>query len=762
MGNANGIRAGAAYIELFADDSALVRGLKGAQSKLKQFDQAVGAIGKNLLKFGAILAAPFVAGTKTFGDLEQALAGLKNKVSPDDFNKIKESINGIGERTGTGAEEIVGVMTELGAKGFTVANGMTATAESILKFAKVAGVDATQAVTIVTQAVDSFKESGATAAHVMELISQSATAGQTSISNVADAFSAARTVFSQGGATADTLATSIAVLADSGIHGAEAGGALANIFSSVLAPGKRALSVMQAYGISVRDAAGDALPFSQIISQLGSKLNALNPAEKGIALKKLFGGDGVKAGQILLNGGAAAFKDIADKMNGSKSVAEKYATIVDTLYGVLARLKSVAEQVSNAIGEAIAGPVRIAAEALLKIVKVVRDFAAANKTLILTVAAVAFGVVTIGAAFTGFALIASVLGAIVANITALLPVIGLVLGGITAALSGPLVPILLLATAVTGLALIIGTEIGKAIGVFDILAIEFNIVKNIAVKAFGGIVNALKAGDIQLAARILWAGLKVIFLEGADTIQGIFFSLFNQIKVSGFGFGNVLVAVAFGIGSAFAIVCDYVGIFFKNMFDNVLINALNFQTGMLAVAYGMAVAFGTVADQIKIASKMAANISEVSKIERGSKKGNTEYSDTFEKKRKSFQGNFQDNLKGGDNADPLGIKTLLKGAQGELSGLIGQATAESADAASKATPGAPRDPVKQQADRAAGIPQALKEKKFESLQTFNSDIAGRIGVGGTTDAKEQNKLLSKIADNGDKTNALLAENEGYE
>jgi alanyl-tRNA synthetase len=43
MANASGIRAGRAFVELFADDSKLVRGLHLAEKKLKAFEQKASA-----------------------------------------------------------------------------------------------------------------------------------------------------------------------------------------------------------------------------------------------------------------------------------------------------------------------------------------------------------------------------------------------------------------------------------------------------------------------------------------------------------------------------------------------------------------------------------------------------------------------------------------------------------------------------------------------------------------------------------------------
>jgi hypothetical protein len=59
--SAQGIRAGRAYVELFADDSKLMRALKLAETKLKAFGDAVTAMGRKMLAAGTAIVAPLLA-----------------------------------------------------------------------------------------------------------------------------------------------------------------------------------------------------------------------------------------------------------------------------------------------------------------------------------------------------------------------------------------------------------------------------------------------------------------------------------------------------------------------------------------------------------------------------------------------------------------------------------------------------------------------------------------------------------------------------
>ena len=64
--NTHGIRAGRAYVELFADASKLARGLKLAERQLRDFGGRVQGLGLRLASVGGAVLAPMGLATRTF------------------------------------------------------------------------------------------------------------------------------------------------------------------------------------------------------------------------------------------------------------------------------------------------------------------------------------------------------------------------------------------------------------------------------------------------------------------------------------------------------------------------------------------------------------------------------------------------------------------------------------------------------------------------------------------------------------------------
>ena len=79
MADAKGVRAGSAYVELLADDSALQKGLKKAEQSVKQFGVSVGKIGAGLAGIGAAITAPLIAATNTFAESGAALLHMSER-----------------------------------------------------------------------------------------------------------------------------------------------------------------------------------------------------------------------------------------------------------------------------------------------------------------------------------------------------------------------------------------------------------------------------------------------------------------------------------------------------------------------------------------------------------------------------------------------------------------------------------------------------------------------------------------------------------
>ena len=79
MASAKGIRAGRAFVELFADDSKLVRGLRRAEKRLKAFGDRIRNLGLKIAGLGTAMLAPMLGAAKAFGSMGDQVAKMAKR-----------------------------------------------------------------------------------------------------------------------------------------------------------------------------------------------------------------------------------------------------------------------------------------------------------------------------------------------------------------------------------------------------------------------------------------------------------------------------------------------------------------------------------------------------------------------------------------------------------------------------------------------------------------------------------------------------------
>ncbi|MGH7202526.1 MAG: phage tail tape measure protein, partial [Planctomycetaceae bacterium] len=109
MATAGGIRAGRAFVELFADDSKLVRGLDAAKKRLQAFGASVRAIGMKMVAAGALVAGPLSLAVKAASDMEETMNKF-NVVFGDNAAAMKEWGDEFAGQIGRSKKQIAGFL----------------------------------------------------------------------------------------------------------------------------------------------------------------------------------------------------------------------------------------------------------------------------------------------------------------------------------------------------------------------------------------------------------------------------------------------------------------------------------------------------------------------------------------------------------------------------------------------------------------------------------------------------------------------------
>ena len=182
----------------------------------------------------------------------------------------------------------------------------------------------------------------------------------------------------------------------------------------------------------------------------------------------------------------------------------------DALGDSISLLNQVIKRNVSLVGAALAPSFERWNMQMAQISKQIGQFIKANQSLIVTVSTVGFALVAAGTAIVTLGTVIWGLGQTIAAVSA---IIGLIQGAFLLLLT----PLGLVAIGFVGMTTAMGAwgDAAKmASGMFSGL---LETVQETA-KGMG---DALKAGDIHLAAEILWAGIKLEFIKGSQFVMGV-------------------------------------------------------------------------------------------------------------------------------------------------------------------------------------------------------------------------------------------------
>lgn len=240
---------------------------------------------------------------------------------------------------GISAGNAADALSQLAKGGLSARNAMDAL-RGTLQLASAGELDAATAAGFITDALNAFKLPGTEATKVADLLAAAAMSAGSSITENAQAMQQAGTVWALAGIPLNELVTSIALMAQAGVKGSDAGTSLKTMMTALIAPTEQGAAMMRAMGINVYDAQNNMKPFPQIIAEFQRGLAPLTEAQRNQRLETIFGSDAIRAASVVLGGGAGAFATMAEKV-GEAGAAEKLAAASSTgLGGALEGLRS--------------------------------------------------------------------------------------------------------------------------------------------------------------------------------------------------------------------------------------------------------------------------------------------------------------------------------------------------------------------------------------------------------------------------------------
>ena len=321
--------------------------LGGVGTALQNFGSKATAFGQSLLPIS--VGAGIVAGSalRMAADYEQSMNILQatSGATAAEMAALDAKALELGADItlpGTSAKDAAEAMLELSKAGLSVTDVMAAS-QGVLQMSAAAQISNAQAAEITANALNMFGLEGSQATMVADLLAAGANKSSAGVTDMADALKMSGAVAAMAGMPIQDVTTAIALMANQGIKGSDAGTSFKQMLLSLQAPSGTAAALMQSIGIRVYDASGAMLPMPSIIGQFQGALGGMTQEQRNAALATIFGSDAVRAANILLMDGTGAWTEMSAAVTAGGEAANLAAAQNAGLKGAVDGLKSALE-----------------------------------------------------------------------------------------------------------------------------------------------------------------------------------------------------------------------------------------------------------------------------------------------------------------------------------------------------------------------------------------------------------------------------------
>ncbi len=308
---------GSLVVRIGTDISGLEAGLQRASGRLRSAGRSMQQIGTGLtLGVSAPLGLIASSAVMTAADFERSMNVLQatSGATATEMATLQAQALELGAVTAFSAGDAASAMLELAKAGMDVSQ-VSGAIPGVLDLAAAANLGLGEAAAITSNALNTFGLDATAAGAVANTLAAAANASSADVGDLAQGMQMAGAVFAANGQSVQDLAAGLALLANNGIAGSDAGTSLKTMMMRLAAPTKEAAGVMSELGLNMYDAQGAMAPFADIVAQLEGATNGMTDAQRNAALSTIFGADAIRAATILTAAGSEGFAAMATAVN---------------------------------------------------------------------------------------------------------------------------------------------------------------------------------------------------------------------------------------------------------------------------------------------------------------------------------------------------------------------------------------------------------------------------------------------------------------
>lgn len=354
-------------IRLMADtasyEAAMTRAgstAKTVASGMEHTGRKSALIASGMTAAGLAVAAFGVAAVKMAADFDQQMSTVQANTGATSaqMDQLRAAAIEAGASTVYSASDSADAINDLGKAGMSVTDILTGGLTGALNLAASDGMAVGDAAEYMANALSMFHLKGSQASQVADTLAAGAGKAVGNVSDFGEALNNCGAQANSFGVNIQETTGVLALFAQNGTIGAEAGTQLNSMLMKLAAPSAEASNTMKELGISAYDAQGHFVGMAKFAGQLQKAEKGLTDEQRNQANATIFGSYAIKAANYLYEAGESGVNKWTKAVSESGYAAEQAAAKNNNLKGDLENLGGSMESLMISVGEGAQGPLR--------------------------------------------------------------------------------------------------------------------------------------------------------------------------------------------------------------------------------------------------------------------------------------------------------------------------------------------------------------------------------------------------------------------
>lgn len=354
-------------IRLMADtasyEAAMTRAgstAKTVASGMENTGRKSALIASGMTAAGLAVAAFGVAAVKMAADFDQQMSTVQANTGATSaqMDQLRAAAIEAGASTVYSASDSADAINDLGKAGMSVTDILNGGLSGALNLAASDGMAVGDAAEYMANALSMFHLKGSQASQVADTLAAGAGKAVGNVSDFGEALNNCGAQANSFGMNVQETTGVLALFAQNGTIGAEAGTQLNSMLMKLAAPSAEASNTMKELGISAYDAQHHFVGMANFAGQLQKAEKNLTDEQRNQANATIFGSYAIKAANYLYGAGESGVNKWTKAVSESGYAAEQAAAKNNNLKGDLENLSGSMESLMISVGEGAQGPLR--------------------------------------------------------------------------------------------------------------------------------------------------------------------------------------------------------------------------------------------------------------------------------------------------------------------------------------------------------------------------------------------------------------------